>query len=100
MKATITKIDPLKESKNKNSVFMRVYFELENKEFAYTDLVPTFRNYPRWKPFLKVNTVLSGIERMADGRVNADSQPVLVSRPEPVNYSVEITEKLETKNLF
>lgn len=85
MRGKITKIDVLKHSISGSVSYTRVYFELymlEGKKFAKTDLVPTFRNYKRWKDYLKIGTVLEGLRIKTDGKVftvDADSYPTLVS---------------------
>lgn len=78
MKGEITKIDPPKASRNGDSSYIRVYFSLENGKFAKTDLCPTYRNYERWKRFLKVGTKVSNLQlKEVKGitTVNADSFP-------------------------
>jgi hypothetical protein len=77
MKAKIIKIDPLKESRTEKS-FRRIYFTLENGKWAKTDVVPSYRNYARWKPI--INLYESGAEVFIDGvslrqeaEVDADS---------------------------
>jgi hypothetical protein len=75
MKATLTKIDPLKASISNNGTFRRIYFELEDGSWAHTDVVPEFRNYKRWKPIIEkgVGTELTGIRVKFGSKVDADS---------------------------
>ena len=93
MIGTIKKIDSLKQSRNKLQVFYRVYFEMQNistvkKEWAKTDVVPQFRNYPRWKNLLK-----------DDVTVDADSFPSLIkSVVEPKEEKKEV--KINQNTLF
>lgn len=76
----ITKIDPPKKGSDKKT-FIRVYFDVRQEgggiTWARTDLCPTFRNYSRWKPLLKVGNVLSGLDFKGLTTVNADSFPKL-----------------------
>ena len=74
MKAEITKIHPTKTSRNGHS-FIRVEFKLDTGKWAKTDLVPTFRNFKRWKPFLDkgIGTFLTGVKLKDNGTVDADS---------------------------
>ncbi len=89
MKGKITKIDVTKKSHTGD--YKRIYFELENGKFAKTDLVSSFRNYARWKPFLKVGVTLGNLIIKEVGKVttvNADSFPMLISdieiiKPDP-----------------
>lgn len=79
MFAKITKIDEMKLSHNEGEAFRRVYFrvkeKMDSKEsiWAKTDLVPTFRNYGKWKDILKVGNILSGIKMKTKDAVDADS---------------------------
>lgn len=80
MRGRITKIDLIKKSYTGD--YQRVYFQLENGAFAKTDLVSSFRNYSRWKPFLKVGIVLGNLNIKEKGKVttvNADSYPMIAS---------------------
>jgi len=77
MKGEIKKIDHIKKSRNPNEAFVRVYFKLENEGWAKTDLVPTFRNYAKWKPLLKIGNYLSGLKMKDSETVDADSFPSL-----------------------
>lgn len=81
MRVTITRIDNLKHGNGAD--FKRIYFKTEAGDWAKADLVPTYRNYAKWKPFLEEGIVLDNIE-MKDGKtVDADSRPTLVRRPPP-----------------
>lgn len=72
---TITKIHTLKKGKQHNTGFYRVEFDIAGK-WAKTDLCPAYKNFERWKPFLKVGTILAGL-RMGDAtEVDGDSVPV------------------------
>lgn len=85
MKGTIKKIDITKKSHTGD--FKRVYFELEDGKFAKTDLVSSFRNYPRWSNLLKVGNVLGNLQLKTVGKlttVNADSFPTLVKKADPL----------------
>ena len=76
MKGTITKIDPLKNSRNKEG-YIRVHFKMEDGSWAITDLVPSYRNYGRWKNLLRKGTDLSGLMMKSKMKVDADSFPVI-----------------------
>ena len=99
MRGKITKIDQLKSSRNSGQAFTRVYFKVKRGIgdfiWAKTDIVPSFRNYARWKPFLEVGNILDGLNLKADNTVNADSHPVLVSKAE-VEKVQEDKEQLST----
>lgn len=79
MLAKIIKIDPLKASRNNGQAFRRVYFRIKEKVdseksiWGKTDLVPTFRNYARWKDLLVVGNILGGIRLKKKDEVDADS---------------------------
>jgi len=80
MRGKITRIDTVKRSHTGD--YQRVYFQLENGNFAKTDLVSSFRNYSRWKPLLKVGNVLGNLNIKEKGKVttvNADSYPMIAS---------------------
>lgn len=98
MRGKITKIDNLKSSRNAGQAFTRVYFKVKRGVgdfvWAKTDIVPTFRNYARWKPFLEVGTILDGLILRADNTVDADSHPVFVKKSEIVEQ--EDKEQLST----
>lgn len=83
MKGKIYKIDTLKTSRNKGEVFKRVYFEMYgaldgHKFWAKTDIVPSFKNYGRWRDLLKVGNTLDGLSMRKPDEVNADSRPRLI----------------------
>lgn len=86
MRGKITKIDQLKSSRNSGQAFTRVYFKVKRGVgdfiWAKTDIVPSFRNYQRWKPFLQVGTILDGLVLRGNNTIDADSRPVLVSKVE------------------
>ena len=76
----ITKIDPLKKSRNAKQNFVRVYFELKEKldpktkgDWSKTDLVPAFRNFPKWQPYLREGAVFKNLTIKQDKTVDADS---------------------------
>lgn len=72
MQAEIIKIDPPQKSRN-GGTFIRIYFKLKNKEWAKMDLVPGFRNFKRWKSFLKVGNIVGNLEMKDEKTVDADS---------------------------
>ena len=97
MRGKIIKIDQLKSSHNSGQAFTRVYFKVKRGIgdfiWAKTDIVPTFRNYARWKPFLQVGNILDGIRLKKNDTVDADSMPSLV-RKEEVEKTQEDKEQL------
>lgn len=108
MKGKIIKIDQLKASRNRGQTFYRVYFKLKRAQgeffWAKTDIVPSFRNFKHWKPFLEVGTILDGLRLKADQTVDADSKPILLRRPfkgESINEAIDTGEKQHLQqNLF
>jgi hypothetical protein len=80
MTAKITKIHPLKIGRTGVASYIRVEFLTESGGWAKTDLVPTFRNYPRWKPLLDIGNTLSGLRMKAKFEIDADSIPHLVQQ--------------------
>lgn len=80
----ITKIDQPKESRNPMQVFYRVYFRMLDEHrkvfWAKTDLVTSFRNFSRWKPYLKIGFLLNGLRLKGKETVDADSYPSLIEQ--------------------
>lgn len=72
MNATISKIHPLKHSRNGNS-FIRVEFRMEDGSWAVTDLCPGFRNYSRWHGLLQIGRQLTDLSMKGKSKVDADS---------------------------
>lgn len=98
MVGIIKKIDPIKRSRNGGQCFIRIYFEMDDGGWAETDVVPTFRNYKKWKPIIE-----SGIGTKVDGlilirgrgtRVNADSN-VRIYQPNLLQRELTAEEKME-----
>lgn len=104
MKGYVTKIDPLKSSFNKHQSYIRVYLQLENGEWAATDVVPTFNNYRRWKPLLKQGNILTGLEfvKGSFNKINADSPVKLVGiqKDSPFNKYRERVDPANQLNLI
>lgn len=73
---TITKIHEPKRSKN-GGVFIRVEFQMEDKSWNKTDLCSQYRNFNRWKPFLKVGAIITNLSITKDKEIDADSFPKL-----------------------
>ena len=82
----IIKIDKVKKSKNTGEKFIRVYFKLANGKFAKMDLVPFFRNFARWKMFLRVGAFVDELRLKDEKTVDADSFPVFRTE---MNVSLE-----------
>lgn len=82
MKATITKIHPLSESRTE-AAYIRIEFQLddEKKSWAKTDIVIAYRNYKRWKPVIKkgVGAMLTNLKMRQPNEVDGDSYPVIVN---------------------
>jgi len=78
--ATITKIDPLKASRNGVNSYIRVYLQEKEGGFYWTDLCPDYRNYANWKPHLQVGNILGNLRLRDDKSVNADSYPVRLNK--------------------
>lgn len=72
-KGTISKIHPVQYGKD--GPFIRLEFQMQNKNWAKTDLVLSFRNYQRWKEYLKVGMALDKLKMRHNGEVDADSYP-------------------------
>jgi hypothetical protein len=87
VKAEITNILPVAKGKTHAADYYRVTFRLEDGSWAKTDLCPTFRNYARWKPLLRVGQGLDGLKLRRPGEIDGDSRPVACQpppRPAPV----------------
>ena len=74
----IIKILPFKKSRNEDETYLRVEFKMEDGKWAKTDLVPSFRNYWRWKRVLRVGNVVRNLKMRDKITVDADSFPQLV----------------------
>ena len=81
MRATITQILPRKWGNGTD--YYRVKFKGEDGEFYITDLCPAFRNWSRWKNLMETGNEIGNLSIMHPGKINADSAPVLVSKPGP-----------------
>ena len=80
MKGKITKIHPLKVSRNGNA-YKRIEFELEDGSCAKTDLCPDFRNYSNWKLIINdqdncINNYYKGLKLRRANEVDGDSKPL------------------------
>jgi len=93
MRATISKIHPIEYSRNRGS-YIRVEFKLEDGSWAKTDLVPSFRNYERWRNLLKVGMDLDNITIKKRCEVDADSFPERYVKPAHGRLIKEIKEKI------
>lgn len=106
MLAKINKIDQLKSSRNAGQTFTRVHLQIKNLDgsysYAHTDLVPTFRNYARWKDLLRVGNILGNLTQLKNGKIDSDSYPKFVGVYEPGAVTVPkiLEKKVETKKLF
>lgn len=75
MTGEIIRIDKIKKLRNTGDSFMRVHFKLEDGRWAKMDLVPSFRNFMRWKDKLKVGVRFKGLEVKDEITIDADSIP-------------------------
>jgi len=85
MRGTISKIHPLKYSRN-GGAFVRIEFKLNDGQWAKTDIVTGFRNYERWKNILTVGIDLEGLDLKSKNEVNADSYPEIFREVIPGKY--------------
>jgi len=81
MKAIVTKIHDLKESRTEHS-FIRIEFLLENGEWAKTDIVPAYRNYKNWKTIIQLfklqeKVYVDNLFLKEKNEVNADSRVMI-----------------------
>ncbi len=83
MRGTISKIDPIKYSRNGGS-YIRIHFRLDGGAWAKTDIVPGYRNYARWEEFMKVGMDLDGLILKRRGEIDADSFPARFTPPRKV----------------
>lgn len=83
MTATVTKIDPPKISRYQDT-FIRIYFKTEDYRWCQTDVVPTYRNFARWKLIIDsgVGTVVEGLVFKSKYKVDADSNVKIVKKQE------------------
>jgi len=77
MKGEIIKIEKEKRSRN-GGKYIRVHFKLENGKWAKMDLVPSFRNFARWKEILVVGNLVGNLRMKDEITVDADSWPKLL----------------------
>ncbi len=82
MKATLYKIDPLKEARKGALAFRRLYFHLADGNWAATDVVANFRNYTYWKPVIEsgIGTIIDGIFMKSKNKIDADSKITIVGK--------------------
>lgn len=62
--------------------YHRIRFETDDGRCVFTDLVPTFRNFARWKPHLEIGAHLGNLRLLKANKIDADSHPVRI-KPEP-----------------
>lgn len=87
MRGTISRIDPLKYSRNGGS-YIRIHFRLDGGVWAKTDIVPGYRNYERWKDLMVIGLDIDGLELKTKGEINADSYPEKF-KPRPKDDDLE-----------
>lgn len=72
----VTKIDAEKPGRNPKWKFRRVYCKDEQGSLFLLDIVPQFRNFKRWEPFLQVGKKFTGARKLGSMKLDADSKPV------------------------
>lgn len=112
MRGRIIKIDPLKESRNKNQAFRRIYFQIHETEktnegvkmvskWYKTDLVTKFRNYKRWSPYLQVGSIFIGLKKKDEHTIDADSKFTYEGNKEIADeHKAEIDEQVKQLTLI
>jgi hypothetical protein len=102
MKGKIFRIDNCKSSRNEGELYTRVHFEIDGPtvRYAHTDIVPTYKNYKNWEDLLEKGNVLGNLTEWKEGKINADSRPVLISKEEKKEFVSQRIEKVETMKLI
>ena len=80
MRGEIVKIDKIQKSRNSGDEFIRVFFKLGGQEWIKMDLVPTFRNFKRWKQLLQIGNFIDNLKLKDKKTIDADSFPILRKR--------------------
>lgn len=82
MIGTVKKIDPPKISKRGMIEYKRIHIELEDGNWAMTDIISTFRNYQYWEPVIEfgVGAILDGLILLGKSKINADSPVKIIGK--------------------
>ncbi len=91
MRAQIKNI--ISKRNKKWGAYLRVQFVgLDKPGFYQTDVVPTFRNYKRWKDILGIGNVITGLVVMDEKKkkITADCHPILESKGKPMPSQQEL----------
>ena len=71
-------------SRTNDGGYYRVYFEMEDKSWAHTDILPKFRNYKYWEPIIKsgTGTIVGNLEYKIGrvGKIDADCRPYIIQK--------------------
>ena len=78
MIAEIIKIHDPKQSVNGN-VYRRVELKDNQGNWFKTDLCPDYRNWERWKKYLKVGNLLGNLVIKGPDTIDADSRPIMIT---------------------
>jgi len=82
MKATITKIDPVRVGRD-NRKYRLTCFKLDTGVNAISFICEGMKNYAKWDKLLEVGNILDGMKMYNDRTIDADkSDPVLFFKPE------------------
>lgn len=97
MKGEIIKITELKYTRSDGEPYYRVQFKMADGSFAQTDIVPSYRNFSHWKPFLRVGVRLKDLEFIGPGKINADCIPELVLNKRSIHYEARLDKNGKVK---
>jgi len=78
MIAEIIKIHEPKQSVNGNT-FIRVELKTDGGTWYKTDLCHDYRNWHRWKNYLRVGNVLGNLILKDSETIDADSRPIFIT---------------------
>ena len=97
MIAEIIKILDPKQSRNGNA-YIRVEFKDNKGNWYKTDLCRDYRNWHRWKNYLRVGNVLGNLIGKDDQTIDADSRPIFIQGRRRIKTAQE--EEKELKEMF
>ena len=78
IEATITRVGPFQKGNNFHVAYQRIKLKDRNGKFYMTDLSPKWRNWLNWEHLLKEGNVLGNLRVMEAGKIDGDSEPILV----------------------
>lgn len=81
MEFEIIKVHNFKKSQTKGTYLMVEMSDIKNKKWYRTYLVPSYRNYNRWKRVAKIGNIvrIKNLEMKRDNIISADSIPELAN---------------------